>query len=346
MNKPNRLKPGSRVAIISPSSGLPYLFPDIYELGLNNLQEVLGLEYVEMPSARMSPEELYRNPQLRAHDINQCFADDRIDGIITSIGGYESIRILPYLDTELICSHPKLIMGFSDASTFLAYLNQLGMITFYGPSIMAGLAQFKHLPAEYEQHLKAMLFSDEFPYSYVPYTRWTNGYKDWGQKETLGECSEFYANEKGWTYLQGSSLSEGKLWGGCIEVLEFMKSTDYWPAQSFWNDKILFFETSEEKPSPMNVGYMLRNYGMQGVFSKVKGVIFGRAKDYSDEEKLELNKIILNILQDEFGESHLPVIVDFDFGHTDPKFILPLGGTVQLNPAANTVTLMECPFSD
>lgn len=344
MKKPKKLQPGSRIAIISPSNGLPYLFPDNFELGLKNLQEALGLEYVEMPSARLSPEELYRNPQIRARDINQCFADDQIDGIITSIGGYESIRILPYLDVELICSHPKLIMGFSDATTFLAYLNQLGMITFYGPSIMAGFAQIKHLPVEYVQHLKAMLFSNEFPYSYVPYRQWTNGYKDWGQKETLGECTEFYPNEEGWTYLQGSSISEGKLWGGCIEVLEFMKSTVYWPADSFWDDKVLFFETSEEKPSPMHVGYMLRNYGMQGIFSKAKGVIFGRAKDYTPDEKLELNKIIINIIKDEFGADQLPVIVDFDFGHTDPKFILPLGGTVQLNPAENTVALLDCPF--
>lgn len=69
MIKPKRLKSGSKIAIISPSSGLPYLFPDIYELGLKHLQEVFGLEVVEMPSARMSPDELYKNPQLRARDI-------------------------------------------------------------------------------------------------------------------------------------------------------------------------------------------------------------------------------------------------------------------------------------
>ncbi|MGJ9382133.1 LD-carboxypeptidase [Salipaludibacillus sp. CF4.18] len=94
MVKPKRLKRGSRIAIISPSNGLPFLFPEIYELGLKNLKDILGLEYVEMPTARMGPEELYNNPQARANDINKCFEDDRIDGIITSIGGYEAVRIL------------------------------------------------------------------------------------------------------------------------------------------------------------------------------------------------------------------------------------------------------------
>ncbi|NQX68330.1 LD-carboxypeptidase [Paenibacillus alba] len=346
MIKPKRLRPGSKIAILSPSSGLPYLFPDIYELGLKNLQEVMGFEIVEMPCARMSPDDLYRNPQLRANDMNECFQNDEIDGIITSIGGYESIRILPFLDTERMINNPKFIMGFSDATTFLTYLNQLGMVTFYGPSIMAGLAQMKHLPAVYTEHLKAILFANSFPYTYTPFQKWSNGYQDWSNLETLGECQAFYRNENGWTFLQGSTVEQGHLWGGCIEVLEFMKSTSYWAKESFWNDKVLFFETSEEKPLPMQVGYMLRNYGMQGIFSKVKGVIFGRAKDYTEEENQKLYEIVLNVIQGEFGADQIPIVVDVDFGHTDPKFILPLGCKIELNPHTKEIILLESPFAE
>ncbi|GGH37796.1 S66 peptidase family protein [Paenibacillus segetis] len=344
MIKPKRLKPGSKIAIISPSNGLPYWFPDIYELGIKNLRDILGLEVIEMPTARMSPDELYKNPQIRADDINRCFADESIDGIITSIGGYESVRILPFLHTTTILANPKLIMGFSDATTFLSYLNQLGMVTFYGPSVMAGLAQMKHLPNEYTEHLQDILFNDSFPYSYSPFEMWTHGYKDWSNLDTLGKCLPFHSNESGWTFLQGDSIQHGVLWGGCIEVLEFMKSTVYWPSDSFWRDKILFFETSEEKPSPMQVGYMLRNYGMQGIFAKINGIIFGRPKDYSDEEKQELHEMIVKIIKDEFGIDHIPIVVDCDFGHTDPKFILPLGCQVELNPITEEIILLESPF--
>ncbi|NQX61469.1 S66 peptidase family protein [Paenibacillus qinlingensis] len=344
MIKPKRLKSGSKIAIISPSNGLPYLFPDIYEMGLKHLGEVFGLEVVEMPSARMSPEELYKNPQLRAQDINDCFENEEIDGIITSIGGYESVRILPFLNKDLIMSHPKFIMGFSDATTFLTYLNNWGMVTFYGPSIMAGIAQLSSLPKAYSEHLKAIWFEEQFPYRYTPYQEWTNGYKDWSHLETLGECQPFVANENGWTFIQGEAIEQGYLWGGCIEVLEFMKSTIYWPKDDCWQDRVLFFETSEEKPSPMQVGYMLRNYGMQGIFSRVKGVIFGRAKDYSVAENAELREILVTIIAKEFGAGHVPIVVDFDFGHTDPKLILPLGGRVELNPGTNEVILLESPF--
>lgn len=345
MIKPKRLTLGSKIAIVSPSNGLPHLFPDIYELGLKNLKDVLGLEFVEMPTARMAPDDLYMNPQLRANDINHCFEDKRISGIITSIGGDESVRILPFLDTDTIINNPKFIMGFSDATTFLTYLNQLGMVTFYGPSIMAGIAQINSLPSTYSEHLKAILFSNQYPYIYSPFQKWTNGYKDWNNLDTLGECQEFQDNKNGWAFLQGNSAEQGVLWGGCIEVLEFMKSTVYWANESFWNDKVLFFETSEVKPSPMQVGYMLRNYGMQGIFSKIKGVMLGRAKDYSDEEKLQLNEIVLKVIRDEFGADNVPIVVDIDFGHTDPKFILPLGAKIELNPKTKDIILLESPFN-
>jgi len=343
--KVKKIKPGSRIAIISPSNGLPFLFPDIYELGLKNLKEIFGFKIVEMSTARMSPDKLYKNPKLRAEDINHAFADDSIDGIISSIGGYESVRILKYLDIDIIKKNPKLIMGFSDATTFLSYLNYLGMITFYGPSVMAGFAQLGHLPSQYIENIKRILFADDFPYHYTPYKKWTNGYKDWSNRNTLGECTEFFNNENGWTFLLGSGIEQGRLWGGCMEVLECIKSTDYWPDKTFWHDKVLFLETSEEKPSPIRVGCMIRNYGIQGILKQVKGVIFGRPKDYSFKEKETLNKIILNVIRDEFDVYDIPVITGMDFGHTDPKLILPLGCLVNLNPLTKEIILMESPFN-
>ena len=98
--KPLSLKSGDRIAIVSPSSGMPFLFPWVYEQGLNRLKEVFNLQPVEFPTARQSPEYLSQNPQARAEDINTAFADPSIKGIIATIGGNDQIRILPYLNKE------------------------------------------------------------------------------------------------------------------------------------------------------------------------------------------------------------------------------------------------------
>ena len=58
--------------------------------------------------------------------------------------------------------HPKFFMGFSDATTFLFYLNQLGLVTFYGPAVMAGFAQLKHLPTEFKEHLQTLLIYSSY----------------------------------------------------------------------------------------------------------------------------------------------------------------------------------------
>lgn len=346
MIKGKQLKRGSKIAIISPSAGLPNLFPEIYELGLRNIEAVLGCEIVEMPTARMAGNQLYRNPMLRAKDINDAFLDPSIDGIICSIGGYESVRILEYLDVERILKNPKMIMGFSDATTFLSYLNSKGLITFYGPSVMAGWAQLGCLEENFKKHVQDFLLNLVVPYPYTAYSNWTQNYKDWSDTKTLGQCGEFYPNANVFDFLQGNEESEGFLWGGCVEVLELLKGTKFWPECGFWEDKILFFETSEDKPLPFQVGNMIRNYGIQGILNQVKGILIARPKDYSEEEKAELKEIIKNILEIEFGVDYIPVVMNVDFGHTDPKFILPLGCLVKILPKTKEILLLESPWQE
>ncbi len=49
---PDKPRPGDRVAILSPSMGLPGRFPAVYEQGLQRLREVFGLVPVEYPTTR------------------------------------------------------------------------------------------------------------------------------------------------------------------------------------------------------------------------------------------------------------------------------------------------------
>lgn len=74
MKKPARLKQGDTVAIVSPSWGGPSVFPHVYENGLEVLRE-WGLNIREFPTARADANFLRANPQIRAKDINDAFAD-------------------------------------------------------------------------------------------------------------------------------------------------------------------------------------------------------------------------------------------------------------------------------
>lgn len=146
--KPKRLEQGDTIAIVSPSSGAAHKFPHIYESGIKTLKN-LGLDIKEYPTARASNDFLYKNPEKRAEDLNKAFEDKEADAIITTIGGDDSIRTLPFINTKVAVKNPKTIMGLSDTTTIITYYNQTGLVTFYGPSVMAGLSQASVLPKEF-----------------------------------------------------------------------------------------------------------------------------------------------------------------------------------------------------
>lgn len=337
--KPRRLKRGDTVAIVSPSWGGPSVFPHIYENGLKILDE-WGLRIKEYPSTRADALYLQDNPRMRAKDINDAFADPKVNAIVTSIGGEDSVRILPYLDQDVIKNNPKIVMGYSDTTTLHTYCNQLGLVTFHGPSIMAGLSQMESLPKNFKSHVYEMLFEPKQSYEYAPYDEYCEGYLDWADKNNTGKVKPLKRNE-GWKALQGEGVTRGELFGGSVEVLEMMKATDFWPSRDFWKGKLFFLETSETKPSFHEVGYALRNYGMQGVFDKIEGLMFGRARDYSNEEKTKLEAKIVSVVAKEFGRPDLPILANMDFGHTDPQLVLPLGVKAEIDCESKRFRLTE-----
>ncbi|MCA9953495.1 MAG: LD-carboxypeptidase [Ardenticatenaceae bacterium] len=343
--RPQKLSRGDRVAIISPSWGGPHVFPAIYETGLAMLQTQLGLEPVEFPTARMHPDELAKEPRLRAEDINAAFADDSIAGIIASIGGDDSVRILPYLDIEHILANPKMLMGYSDTTTLLSFLASQGLVTFHGPAIMAGIAQIESLGNQYKSHLVEILFGTQRTYAYMPYDSYSEGYPDWTVPENLGKTNVATENP-GWDWLQKAEDNQGYFWGGCIEVLEFLKGTDFWPKRPFFDDKFLFLETSEEAPAPHLIMRMLRNYGTQTILDRIQGLVLGRPYGYTEEQKQALHTVVKQVVVEEYGRSDMPIILDFDAGHTDPQFIIPFGIKAQISSDRKQVALVESIFSE
>ena len=338
IRKPAALKSGDLVAVLSPSWGGPGQFPHIHEKGLEPLRR-WGLRIREYPSTRASPEQLFADPSLRARDINDAFADPEVKAIIATIGGDDSVRLLPLLDAAIIAANPKILLGYSDITTLHVFARLQGRITFYGPTIMSGFAQMDYFP-ELEQHVRSMLFEPSANYEYQTFGHYCEGYEDWGDPIRAGNVRGL-TSTRGWRWLQGAEPVQGELFGGCFEVLEFLKGTRFWPAADFWSGKILFLETSEEKPAPVAVQRMLRNYGTQGILDRIVALLVGRARDYSPAEKEELDQRVMQIIVNEVRRSDLPVVTNMDFGHTDPQFILPIGIRARVDPREQRFVLVE-----
>ncbi|MGI5284478.1 LD-carboxypeptidase [Nonomuraea polychroma] len=115
---PGKPRRGDRVAVVSPSAGLPEIFPLLYELGLRRLREDFGLIPVEYPTTRT----MGSSPAYRARDLHSAFADPDIAAVVCSIGGDDQLTVLAHLDRDLLKANPKPFFGHSDATNMLAFL--------------------------------------------------------------------------------------------------------------------------------------------------------------------------------------------------------------------------------
>jgi len=301
------------------------------------LSDRFGLRVREYAGTRRSPAELRADPRGRADDLNAAFADDDVRAVFMSIGGDDSARILPYVDLDLIAADPKIIMGYSDSVTQLLACHSTGLITFHGPAVMAGFAQIGDFPAA-EAHRRSMLFEPRDTLTYEPFPEWVDGYLDWNEGNAVA-VGERRTHDR-WHWLQGEGSVNGRWWGGCAEVLEFMKGTRWWPSESFWDDRVLFLEASEDVSSVEQLRYWLFNDGLQGIFDRISGLVIGRARSDTDEMKAALDEAVIEVLA-EFEATELTVVTNVDIGHTDPQWIVPIGGRVELDITARSIRLTE-----
>lgn len=91
---PAKVRPGARVAVVSPSFAAPGAFPAVHERAMRRLREDLGLEPVEFPTTRR----LGASPEDRAADLMAAFLDPDIEAVLATIGGDDQIAVLPHLD--------------------------------------------------------------------------------------------------------------------------------------------------------------------------------------------------------------------------------------------------------
>ncbi|MEQ1574677.1 MAG: S66 peptidase family protein [Vicinamibacterales bacterium] len=250
MLKPKKLARGDKVAAISLSWGGPGAFPQRYRAGKDQFVQEFGVEVVETAHALRDPAWLAKHPEARASDLMEAFADPSIQGIISTIGGDESIRLLPHLRPEVIAANPKVFLGYSDTTVSHLVCHRAGLVSFYGPAFMSGFAENCGMFPFMVQSVRRTCFSAA-PIGVIEPCRdgWTVEHLDWSnpshqlRRRALNPSS-------GWRFVQGAGIHQGRLLGGCLSVLDWLRGTPAWPPLTAFDRAILFLETSEDAPPP------------------------------------------------------------------------------------------------
>lgn len=302
MNKPNALRPGDRVAIVSPAS--PFSREE-FDAGV---AEVRSLGFEPVFHDTVFDRSLFTSgpAELRAASFVRAWSDPGVAALIAVRGGYGSVQLLPELDGWDAGHTPKLFIGYSDNTSLLSWLScQCGIPTIHGPMIEGRLSK------------------GEAGYDRDSFTRLITG-----QAVGMELCPD------GVTVSVGGTAS-GSLYGGTMTQLCASLGTPF--AFNPPEGCILFLEDVNERP--YRIDRMLMQLRLAGILGRARALVFGEMRGCDEPEgNLSIKALLPELLEDFDG----PIVSGFPSGHTTgPCWSLPLGVRVTLRADTQPTLVIE-----
>lgn len=299
LDRPRRLTPGDRVAIVAPSGPVT---PTRLDLGVDVLRG-WGLDPVVMPHTRGGHDRfdyLAADDAARAADLQDAWCDPQYAAVLCARGGYGAQRMVDLLDWEpMRAARAKAFVGFSDVTVLQeAFARRLGLATYYGP-VAAGVVFTKDGPTQ--EHLRRTLFEPE--------------------TVTVLTSSTARALVPG--------RADGVTFGGCASLLAGECGTRH--ARERADGGILVLEDVGE--APYRLDRILTQLLRSGMLDGVAGVVLGSWRDCGPYEQVR------EVLLDRLGGLGVPVLEELGFGHGDGSLTVPLGLPAVLDADAATLTL-------
>ncbi len=310
--KPPRLKAGGGVGLISPA-GATFMVQEIAIA--SEAVRALGLVPHLAPHISDRYGYLAGKDRDRASDINQFFADPKIDLLLPIRGGWGCARLLPYLDYDQIRRHPKIIVGFSDVTSLILGIQaKTGLVTFHGPN---GLSSWR--TAQVDSFRRVLFAAEKVSFQNQP---------DSDDADRLMQVKNRIQ-----TITPGKAT--GRLLGGNLTVLSAIVGSPYLPN---FKGAILFLEDIGE--NIYRLDRLLTQLKLAGILQDLAGFIFGqcdRCLPDGDYASLTLEEVVWEHIQ----PLGIPAWYGAQIGHLENIVTLPLGTVVEIEATAGTIQMLE-----
>lgn len=252
---PKTLKKGDTIGIISPASGND---SETFDKYIEAFKE-FGFNILEGQNMRNENGYLSASDIERSQDLNAMFQNKEVKAIICFRGGYGSMRMLEYVNLDLIKKNPKFFIGYSDITLLLNYINKkTKLITYHGPMIKSDFSDF---------YTKKSLL-----------TTLTNKIKNSSIDLNIFESVESFNSKKITSSIVGGNLS----------ILCSSLGTPY---EVDFNNKILLIEEVNE--APYAIDRMLTQLKHSKKLDNCVGFLIG----HLTPKNSNLEKVILDILK-------------------------------------------------
>ncbi|HEY9899885.1 MAG TPA: S66 peptidase family protein [Pantanalinema sp.] len=312
--KPLCLEEGDAIGIVSPSSPVAAFCPRRFERGVQALTS-LGFKVVVADNARERYGHTAGTVEQRVNDLHAMFRDPAIKAVIATIGGFNSNQLLDRLDYDLIRTHPKILVGYSDITALLVGIHRMtGLITFLGPAIMPQFGESGGLHPYTERWFRAVLLGAPGRAEVAPSLLSIHERLAWDTEDDRPRRAKRHAGPR----VLKSGIAEGPIVAGNLGTMLALAGSPYFPDLE---GAILCVE-EDETESPATVDRFFTQLRLMGAFERIAALVVGRFHPqvgFTAADSLET--LVLSVTQG----FDLPVAIDFDFGHTDPMITLPQG---------------------
>lgn len=323
---PKALKIGDKIGYFSPSSPATAFAPTRFERAKSYL-ESKGFELVQGSLTGCSDGYRSGSIRARAEELNQLIRDPSVRCIMSTIGGNNSNSLLPYIDYEALKRDPKIIIGYSDVTALLlAIFAQTGLVTFYGPALVASFGEFPPLVDETFHSFFDILSSTDDSHNYAMPRQWTDIKFDW---ETQDSAKPTYPNE--WQFL-GDGKAVGRIIGGNLNTMAGIWGSQYMP--NIQAGDILLIEDSLKGIETVERSFA--HLRVCGVFDEVGAIVLGKHELFDDKGS---DRTPLDVLLEVLNGKHVPILNGFDSCHTHPMLVTPLGVNAEIDFDNQTVSL-------
>jgi len=324
MKYPELLQTGDIIGVCAPSSGAIDNLWRRLDKAFENVQ-ALGYKTLETASVRKREKCVSADAKTRASEFMCLYENPLVKAIIPPWGGEFLMDMLTYLDFPQISQMPpKWICGLSDITTLtFALTMNCDIATVHGSNFMnMGFASI------HESDLLAFKAM-----SYDAIDQHSSEY--WGSFNSWDDVSkEIYHLDKktDWKSLSNKNqlYFEGRMIGGCMDVLCKLIGTRYAPVTEFLekyeNDGFIWSLESCEM-SAADIYRTLWQMRECNWFNNCNGILYGRVAGYSDTYGFTL----IDALESGLGNLDIPLLYDADIGHVPPQIQIINGAYGKIN---------------
>lgn len=280
------LQEGGTVMIVSPS----WFKGEERTYAMEAFLNTNGFEAETHPHCVLKQGQFSGSMEERLAGIHESFADETINAIVCSGGGYGALQLLDGLNYDLVKQNPKPFVGYSDITAILnAIYAKTGVVTYHGPM---GCCMSEKVNA-----ITTNAFIDVVV-------------KGATEVSLAGNCIK-------------AGSATGVLLGGNMTVFDQLIGTEYMPNA---DNIILFLEdTLNEKINELDK--KLLHLKHSGFLKNVRGIILGEMDKMSDNE-MPFGKNTKQIIAEYLP--NIPAVMNVKCGHEESLLTFPLGETVKL----------------